>query len=49
MIFRTTDSTTRPALRRVRTTTTLRPLHHRLDPARVEEIPFRAGTGSGSA
>jgi alpha-beta hydrolase superfamily lysophospholipase len=46
MIFRTTTtSRTRPALRRVRTTTALRPLHHRLDPAAVEEIPFRAGDG----
>ncbi|MFD9389921.1 alpha/beta hydrolase [Streptomyces sp. NPDC060000] len=44
MIFRTTP-TTRPALRRVRTTTALRPLRHRLDPARVEEIPFRAPDG----
>ncbi|MFE2322250.1 alpha/beta hydrolase, partial [Streptomyces sp. NPDC059441] len=45
MILRTTDSRTRPTLRRVRSTTALRPLHHRLDPARVEEIPFRAGDG----
>ncbi|MFG2555948.1 alpha/beta hydrolase [Streptomyces sp. NPDC048581] len=47
MIFRTTTPrTTRPALRKVRTTTTLRPLHHRLDPARVEEIPFQAPDGT---
>ncbi|MFE5370761.1 alpha/beta hydrolase [Streptomyces mirabilis] len=45
MILRSTDSRTRPTLRRVRSATTLRPLHHRLDPARVEEIPFRAGDG----
>jgi cholesterol oxidase len=46
MIFRATNpKATRPALRRVRTTTALRPLHHRLDPAKVEEIPFRAGDG----
>ncbi|MCX4459086.1 alpha/beta fold hydrolase [Streptomyces sp. NBC_01728] len=45
MILRTTDSRTRPTLRRVRSTTALRPLHHRLDPARVEEIPFRADDG----
>ncbi|MFH9553387.1 alpha/beta hydrolase [Streptomyces sp. NPDC017435] len=44
MIFRTTP-TARPALRRVRTTTALRPLRHRLDPARVQEIPFRAPDG----
>ncbi|MFE7776304.1 alpha/beta hydrolase [Streptomyces sp. NPDC057445] len=46
MILRTTNSrTTRPAVRKVRTTTALRPLHHRLDPAAVEEIPFRATDG----
>lgn len=47
MIFRTTNprTTTRPALRRVRTGAALRPLQHRLDPARVEEIPFRAADG----
>ncbi|MFJ9820389.1 alpha/beta hydrolase [Streptomyces sp. NPDC101151] len=46
MIFRTTPSrTARPALRRVRTTAALRPLRHRLDPARVEEIPFRTSDG----
>ncbi|MFE2103799.1 alpha/beta hydrolase, partial [Streptomyces sp. NPDC059468] len=46
MIFRTTSSrTARPALRRVRTTEALRPLRHRLDPARVEEIPFRTSDG----
>ncbi|WP_217213028.1 alpha/beta hydrolase [Streptomyces sp. AC550_RSS872] len=46
MIFRTTNPrTARPALRKVRTTTTLRPLHHRLDPAHVEEIPFHASDG----
>ncbi|WP_328483770.1 alpha/beta hydrolase [Streptomyces sp. NBC_00377] len=44
MIFRTTPAA-RPALRRVRTTTALRPLRHRLDPARVQEIPFRAPDG----
>ncbi|MER5942293.1 alpha/beta fold hydrolase [Streptomyces sp. NPDC001928] len=47
MIFRTTPSRpTRPALRKVRTTTALRPLRHRLDPAKVEEIPFHAGDGT---
>ncbi|MGC9539698.1 alpha/beta hydrolase [Streptomyces sp. UG1] len=47
MIFRTPNprTTTRPALRRVRTTTALRPLSHRLDPAKVEEIPFRTSDG----
>ncbi|MFE8949573.1 alpha/beta hydrolase [Streptomyces sp. NPDC007856] len=46
MILRTTTSRAgRPALRRVRTPAALRPLHHRLDPARVEEIPFRADDG----
>ncbi|WP_405876180.1 MULTISPECIES: alpha/beta hydrolase [unclassified Streptomyces] len=45
MIFRTTNRTTRPALRKVRSTTTLRPLHHRLDPQAVEEIPFHAADG----
>ncbi|MET8831991.1 alpha/beta fold hydrolase [Streptomyces sp. NPDC004610] len=45
MIFRTASATPRPALRRVRTTTVLRPLRHRLDPARVEEIPFTADDG----
>ncbi|QOV33471.1 alpha/beta fold hydrolase [Streptomyces ferrugineus] len=47
MIFRTPNprTATRPALRRVRTTTTLRPLHHRLDPAKVEEIPFHTSDG----
>ncbi|MBX9399316.1 esterase [Streptomyces sp. TRM72054] len=46
MIFRTTPSqTARPALRRVRTTAAPRPLRHRLDPARVEEIPFRTSDG----
>ncbi|MFJ3498538.1 alpha/beta hydrolase [Streptomyces sp. NPDC086091] len=44
MIFRTTPAPRR-ALRRVRTTTALRPLRHRLDPARVEEIPFHAPDG----
>ncbi|MEV4231020.1 alpha/beta fold hydrolase [Streptomyces bobili] len=44
MIFRTTPAPRRQ-LRRVRTTTALRPLRHRLDPARVEEIPFRAADG----
>ncbi|XHM64778.1 alpha/beta hydrolase [Streptomyces nigra] len=46
MIFRTPATrTTRPALRRVRSTVTPRPLRHRLDPAAVEEIPLRAGDG----
>lgn len=46
MIFRTTNPRTAgPALRKVRTTTALRRLQHRLDPARVEEIPFHAGDG----
>ncbi|WP_149824442.1 alpha/beta hydrolase [Streptomyces tailanensis] len=47
MIFRTINprTTTRPALRKVRTGAALRPLQHRLDPARVEEIPFRAADG----
>jgi alpha-beta hydrolase superfamily lysophospholipase len=45
MILKATNSRTRPALRKVRSTTALRPLHHRLDPAAVEEIPFRAGDG----
>lgn len=46
MIFRTRPSrTARPALRRVRTTAAPRPLRHRLDPARVEEVPLRAGDG----
>ncbi|MFH0519971.1 alpha/beta hydrolase [Streptomyces sp. M41] len=46
MIFRTTNPrASRPPLRRVRTTTALRPLRHRLDPAAVEEIPFHAPDG----
>ncbi|MET8452071.1 alpha/beta fold hydrolase [Streptomyces sp. NPDC005209] len=46
MIFRTkTSRAPRPALRQVRTTAALRPLRHRLDPARVEEIPFRTSDG----
>ncbi|MCF3132404.1 alpha/beta hydrolase [Streptomyces olivochromogenes] len=46
MIFRTkTSRAARPALRQVRTTAALRPLRHRLDPARVEEIPFRTSDG----
>ncbi|MFE9442313.1 alpha/beta hydrolase [Streptomyces sp. NPDC006602] len=45
MIFKAAGPRTRPALRKVRTTTALRPLRHRLDPTRVEEIPFRAGDG----
>ncbi|WP_369166501.1 alpha/beta hydrolase [Streptomyces sp. R28] len=46
MIFRTTNPRTAgPALRRVRTTTPLRPLRHRLDPATVEEIPFHTTDG----
>ncbi|MEV5491922.1 alpha/beta fold hydrolase [Streptomyces bobili] len=44
MIFKTTPAPRRQ-LRRVRTTTALRPLRHRLDPARVQEIPFRAADG----
>jgi alpha-beta hydrolase superfamily lysophospholipase len=40
-----TTSALGPALRRVRTTAALRPLHHRLAPAAVEEIPLRAGDG----
>ncbi|MFF8193275.1 alpha/beta hydrolase [Streptomyces bobili] len=44
MIFKSTPAPRRQ-LRRVRTTTALRPLRHRLDPARVEEIPFRAADG----
>lgn len=46
MIFRTRNARpSRPALRRVRTTAAPRPLRHRLEPAAVEEIPFRAGDG----
>ncbi|MFE4695637.1 alpha/beta hydrolase [Streptomyces sp. NPDC056738] len=45
MILRSANSRTRPAMRKVRTGTALRPLRHRLDPSRVEEIPFRAGDG----
>ncbi|MGX1543451.1 alpha/beta hydrolase [Streptomyces adustus] len=45
MIFRTATTGTRPALRRVRTTVAPRPLRHRLGPAAVEEIPFRASDG----
>ncbi|MCD9879814.1 alpha/beta hydrolase [Streptomyces guryensis] len=45
MIFKATKPAPRPALRKVRTTTTLRPLHHRLDPHTVEEIPFQAPDG----
>ncbi|MET8858514.1 esterase, partial [Streptomyces sp. NPDC004579] len=45
MILRSVNSRTRPTVRKVRTGTTLRPLRHRLDPSRVEEIPFRAGDG----
>ncbi|MEU0055751.1 alpha/beta fold hydrolase [Streptomyces sp. NPDC006334] len=44
MIFRTPQAPRRP-LRRVRTAPALRPLRHRLDPARVEEIPFHAPDG----
>ncbi|GHH15112.1 alpha/beta hydrolase [Streptomyces lanatus] len=43
MIFRTTSP--RPTLRKVRTTTAPRPLRHRLDPTKVEEIPFTASDG----
>lgn len=49
MILRSTDSRTRPTLRKVRSTTALRPLHHRLDPARVEEIPSVPTTAYASA
>ncbi|WP_371673535.1 alpha/beta fold hydrolase [Streptomyces sp. NBC_00289] len=45
MIIKATNTKGRPALRRTRTGTALRPLRHRLDPAAVEEIPFRAGDG----
>lgn len=46
MIFKTTSArTVRPGLRRVRTTAVPRPLRHRLDPARVEEIPFSTSDG----
>ncbi|PBC65654.1 esterase [Streptomyces sp. Tue6028] len=45
MIFRTTGSPARTARRGARTATVPRPLRHRLDPAAVEEIPFRAGDG----
>ncbi|MGW7382415.1 alpha/beta hydrolase [Streptomyces sp. NPDC054794] len=46
MIFRTkTSRAPRPTLRQVRTTAALRPLRHRLDPTRVEEIPFRTSDG----
>ncbi|MFB7331123.1 alpha/beta hydrolase [Streptomyces adustus] len=45
MIFRTATTGTRPTLRRVRTTVAPRPLRHRLGPAAVEEIPFRASDG----
>ncbi|MFF3617061.1 alpha/beta hydrolase [Streptomyces sp. NPDC002580] len=45
MILRATNSRTRKPIRKVRTGTALRPLRHRLDPARVEEIPFTAKDG----
>ncbi|MGQ0842126.1 alpha/beta hydrolase [Actinokineospora sp.] len=45
MFGRKKSRTTVPALRRVRTTATLRPLRHRLDPSAVEEIPFLADDG----
>ncbi|MEU6284187.1 alpha/beta fold hydrolase [Streptomyces sp. NPDC047028] len=46
MIFKATPArTARPALRKVRTGAALRPLRHRLDPARVEDVPFRASDG----
>jgi alpha-beta hydrolase superfamily lysophospholipase len=41
-VKRITSRATVPELRRVRTDAALRPLLHRLDPASVEEIPFRA-------
>jgi alpha-beta hydrolase superfamily lysophospholipase len=44
MIFKTTPAPRRP-LRPVRSSTALRPLRHRLDCARVEEIPLRAADG----
>ena len=44
MIFKATATPKRP-LRKIRSTTTLRPLQHRLDPARVEDIAFRAADG----
>lgn len=45
MILRTPNSRTRRPIRKVRTTTVPRPLRHRLDPARVEEIPLRTADG----
>ncbi|WP_435174464.1 alpha/beta hydrolase [Actinacidiphila sp. bgisy145] len=50
MTFRTRTTSraaaaARPAVRTVRSAPALRPLHHRLDPARVEEIPFHTADG----
>ncbi|MEV6529805.1 alpha/beta fold hydrolase [Streptomyces sp. NPDC051639] len=49
MILRTAASRTRQPVRKVRTATTTtrapHPLRHRLDPARVEEIPFSTRDG----
>ncbi|MFG2475072.1 alpha/beta hydrolase [Streptomyces fagopyri] len=45
MILRAAASRTRQPVRKVRTTAAPHPLRHRLDPARVEEIPFRTGDG----
>ncbi|QFZ77995.1 alpha/beta fold hydrolase [Streptomyces fagopyri] len=44
MILRAASRTRQP-VRKVRTTAAPHPLRHRLDPARVEEIPFRTGDG----
>jgi alpha-beta hydrolase superfamily lysophospholipase len=45
ILARTTKSGNKPVIRRVRTGAALRPLYHRLNPAVVEEIPFRATDG----
>ncbi|MGW3634474.1 alpha/beta hydrolase [Streptomyces sp. NPDC005122] len=45
MILRTAASRTRQPVRKVRTSAAPHPLRHRLDPARVEEIPFRTRDG----
>ncbi|MET8411526.1 alpha/beta fold hydrolase [Streptomyces sp. NPDC005195] len=45
MILRTVASRTRQPVRKVRTSAAPHPLRHRLDPARVEEIPFRTRDG----
>ncbi|MEU1532468.1 alpha/beta hydrolase [Streptomyces fagopyri] len=44
MILRAASRTRQP-VRKVRTSAAPHPLRHRLDPARVEEIPFRTGDG----